>query len=49
MYRGRACNTRPKAIADYSEAFVIDNHVFAAGQLASDFATGIGEQSLNKW
>ena len=31
----------PKPLANYSEAFVIGDLVFAAGQLASDFETGV--------
>jgi reactive intermediate/imine deaminase len=31
----------PKQIANYSEAFVVGDYVFAAGQLASDFQTGV--------
>jgi reactive intermediate/imine deaminase len=31
----------PKPLANYSEAFVIGDFVFAAGQLASDFKTGV--------
>jgi enamine deaminase RidA (YjgF/YER057c/UK114 family) len=39
----------PKPIANYSEAFVVEGLVFAAGQLASDFVTGIPpEASTNK-
>jgi reactive intermediate/imine deaminase len=35
----------PKPIANYSEAVVIGDYVFAAGQLATDFATGIPAQA----
>jgi reactive intermediate/imine deaminase len=35
----------PKPLANYSEAFVIGNHVFAAGQLPSDFVTGIAPEA----
>ncbi len=31
----------PRQIANYSEAFVVGDYVFAAGQLASDFHTGV--------
>ena len=31
----------PKPIANYSEAFVVDGLVFAAGQIASDYETGV--------
>ena len=31
----------PKPLANYTEGFKVDNFVFAAGQLASDFRTGI--------
>ncbi len=35
----------PKPLANYSEAFVIAKHVFAAGQLPSDFKTGIAPEA----
>ncbi len=35
----------PRPIAAYSEAVVVDDLVFAAGQLASDFVTGIPEEA----
>jgi enamine deaminase RidA (YjgF/YER057c/UK114 family) len=35
----------PRPIAAYSEAVVVDDLVFAAGQLASDFMTGIPEEA----
>lgn len=39
----------PQPLAKYSEAFVCDGLVFAAGQLASDFVTGVPpEASINK-
>ena len=39
----------PSPLANYSEAFVVDGLVFAAGQLASDFKTGVpAEASINK-
>jgi enamine deaminase RidA (YjgF/YER057c/UK114 family) len=38
----------PKPIANYSEAFVVDGLVFAAGQIASDYRTGVPpEASIN--
>lgn len=39
----------PKPLANYSEAVVCDGLVFAAGQIASDFTTGVPpEASINK-
>ena len=39
----------PQPKANYSEAFVVDGLVFAAGQLASDFVTGVPkEASIDK-
>ncbi len=39
----------PSPLANYSEAFVVDGLVFAAGQLASDFETGVAPAaSTNK-
>jgi reactive intermediate/imine deaminase len=35
----------PRPLANYSEAFVIGDFVFAAGQLASDFKTGVPAQA----
>lgn len=35
----------PHPIANYSEAFVVDGLVFCAGQLASDFKTGVPAQA----
>ncbi len=35
----------PRPIAAYSEAVVVDDVIFAAGQLASDFTTGIPEEA----
>src|SRR5260221_4161996 len=35
----------PKPLANYSEAVVIGNHVFAAGQLSSDFVNGIAPEA----
>jgi reactive intermediate/imine deaminase len=34
-----------KPIANYSEAFVVGDYVFAAGQLASDFKTGLAPEA----
>jgi enamine deaminase RidA (YjgF/YER057c/UK114 family) len=31
----------PRPLANYNEAFVVGDLVFAAGQLASDFKTGV--------
>src|SRR5262249_55977647 len=35
----------PRPLANYNEAFVIGDLVFAAGQLASDFKTGVPPQA----
>ena len=35
----------PRPLANYSEAFVIGDLIFAAGQLASDFKTGVPAQA----
>jgi reactive intermediate/imine deaminase len=35
----------PKPLANYSEAYAIGNRVFAAGQLPSDFVTGIAPEA----
>jgi reactive intermediate/imine deaminase len=37
----RITSAAPRPLANYSEAFVVDDLVFAAGQLASDFTTGV--------
>ncbi len=37
----RVTSTAPRPLANYSEAFVAGDLVFAAGQLASDFTTGV--------
>jgi enamine deaminase RidA (YjgF/YER057c/UK114 family) len=42
-------SSAPRPMANYSEAFKVGNLVFAAGQLASDFETGVpSEASINK-
>ncbi|MGH8872444.1 MAG: RidA family protein [Acidimicrobiia bacterium] len=42
-------SSAPRPLASYSEAFKVGNLVFAAGQLASDFKTGVPpEASINK-
>ena len=42
-------SSAPRPLANYSEAFKVGNLVFAAGQLASDFVTGVPpEASTNK-
>ncbi len=39
----------PKPLANYSEAFICDGLIFAAGQIASDFVTGVpAGASINK-
>jgi reactive intermediate/imine deaminase len=42
-------SSAPRPLANYSEAFKVGNLVFAAGQLASDFETGVPpEASINR-
>jgi len=42
-------SSAPRPLANYSEAFKVGNLVFAAGQLASDFQTGVPQEaSINK-
>ncbi len=44
-----AKSAAPKPLANYSEAFICDGLIFAAGQIASDFVTGVpAEASINK-
>ena len=38
----------PRPLANYNEAFVVDDLVFAAGQLASDFKTGVPPEARKK-
>ena len=38
----------PRPLANYSEAFVAGDLVFAAGQLASDFKTGVPPEARRK-
>jgi reactive intermediate/imine deaminase len=38
----------PRPLANYSEAFKLGNLVFAAGQLASDFKTGVPPEARRK-
>ena len=38
----------PRPLANYNEAFVVGDLVFAAGQLASDFTTGVPPQARKK-
>ena len=35
----------PQPLANYTEAFVVNGYVFAAGQLASDFKTGVPDHA----
>jgi reactive intermediate/imine deaminase len=35
----------PRPLANYSEAFIIDDFVFAAGQIASDYKTGVPSEA----
>ena len=41
----RITSTNPQPLANYSEAFRVGNLVFAAGQLASDFRSGIAQEA----
>jgi reactive intermediate/imine deaminase len=41
LERQIVASDNPKPLANYSEAFIIGDFVFAAGQLASDFKTGV--------
>ena len=41
-------STAPRPLAHYSEAFTIGNKVFAAGQIASDYATGVPPQARKR-
>jgi len=34
-------STAPRPLAHYNEAFTLGHHVFAAGQIASDYVTGV--------
>jgi reactive intermediate/imine deaminase len=38
----------PKPLANYSEAFVMGDYVFAAGQIASDYKTGVPPEARKK-
>jgi enamine deaminase RidA (YjgF/YER057c/UK114 family) len=38
----------PRPLAHYSEAFVLGERVFAAGQIASDYRTGVPQQARRK-
>lgn len=38
-------SSAPKPLANYTEAFVAGDLIFAAGQLASDFATGVAPEA----
>ena len=44
----RITSAAPRPLANYSEAVVAGDLVFAAGQLASDFATGVPEQARRR-
>jgi reactive intermediate/imine deaminase len=41
-------SSAPRPLANYSEAFRIGGHVFAAGQIASDYQTGVPPQARKK-
>jgi enamine deaminase RidA (YjgF/YER057c/UK114 family) len=38
----------PRPLAHYNEAFTVGNHVFAAGQIASDYQTGVPPEARKK-
>jgi len=38
-------SSAPRPLAHYNEAFTLGNYVFAAGQIASDYATGVPQQA----
>jgi enamine deaminase RidA (YjgF/YER057c/UK114 family) len=38
-------SSAPRPLAHYNEAFTLSNYVFAAGQIASDYATGVPQQA----
>ena len=41
-------SSAPRPLAHYSEAFVLGPYVFAAGQIASDYVTGVPPQARRK-
>jgi reactive intermediate/imine deaminase len=41
-------SSAPRPLANYSEAFKVGGHVFAAGQIASDYQTGVPPQARKK-
>ena len=43
--RDAVVSSNPKPLANYTEAFRTGDLVFAAGQLASDFATGVAKEA----
>jgi reactive intermediate/imine deaminase len=43
--RDAVTSSNPKPLANYTEAFRTGDLVFAAGQLASDFATGVAQEA----
>jgi reactive intermediate/imine deaminase len=48
LERQIVASDNPKPLANYSEAFVIGDFVFAAGQLASDFKTGVPAEARRR-
>jgi enamine deaminase RidA (YjgF/YER057c/UK114 family) len=38
-------SSAPRPLAHYNEAFTLGNYVFAAGQIASDYVTGVPQQA----
>src|SRR5215467_5912486 len=40
--------TAPRPLANYSEGFTLGSHVFAAGQIASDYKTGVPPEARKK-
>jgi enamine deaminase RidA (YjgF/YER057c/UK114 family) len=41
LERAVVASSAPRPLAHYSEAFTLGSHVFAAGQIASDYRTGV--------
>jgi len=41
-------SSAPRPLANYSEAFKIGGHVFAAGQIASDYQTGVPAEARKR-
>jgi enamine deaminase RidA (YjgF/YER057c/UK114 family) len=48
LTRDVVVSSAPRPLAHYSEAFVLGDRVFAAGQIASDYVTGVPAQARRK-